>query len=409
MLDEKHTHTVGPIGTPRYLAPEQLNGRAVAQSDIFSMGAIMWWAITGHEYLEQAGSIFDIFRIYNHEGVPNDPRTVRADVDPDLAALVTSMLQARPEARPDAGAVQRHLQGLSEGDKETKNSFLVRPMTPIAGTLGLSSPMARITTAELGLGLESAASLVEGTTEELANVQVLHLSNRSPSSIQINRQLERSSAEVYDVGDLDSAREAMGQVVPDVLILSGSEAQLHMHEVARYARALPMPPLTVLITSRIPTGALPDELLVITSRDDSLHLPSLIQRYLNKPERVLRRKLQNIEGLDMMRINSLYNNHPSWLGGALDQVVGRVPNLLAKIEDAIVLGNLVRARGYTEQLGRAAHEIGLSSLTQRTDELLRELTPMRLHIARDRHAKLLSAYMSVFPTILRLRSILPRG
>jgi serine/threonine protein kinase len=407
MLDEKHTHTVGPIGTPRYLAPEQLNGRAVAQSDIFSLGAIMWWALTGREYLDQAASIFDIFRIYNHEGVPNDPRTVRAEVDPELASLVTAMLQASPAARPDAAAVQRRLQILRERD--SKNSFLVRPMTPIAGTSSLANQMARISTEELGLGLETSDVISAELTDELANVQILHLGNPSPFSSIINRQLEHSSAEVYNVTDIDAAREAMEQLVPDVLLLSSPEAQLHMHDLVSSTRTLPIPPLTVLITSRIPTGALPDELVVVTSHDASAHIPSLIHRYLSKPDRVLRKKLQNIEGLDMARIHSLYANHPTWLGKALDQVVEHVPNLLAKIEDAIDISDLTRAREYTEQLERAAHEIGLSSITQRTNDLLRELMPMRLHIARDRHAKLLNAYMSIFPTILRLRALLPRA
>jgi serine/threonine protein kinase len=406
MLDEKHSHTVGPIGTPRYLAPEQLNGRAVAQSDIFSLGAVMWWAITGREYLDQAGSIFDIFRIYNHEGVPNDPRKLRADVDPQLSKLVTTMLLANPNDRPDAAAVQAHLQRLRDEGTPGK---LIRPLTPITGTPRLDFSRDRLKTSSPGLGLETSEPLSVEDEQTLQNLQIIIL-NTDPSSHEVMvRSLERCGAEVLKADDVDDIIAITEQFVPDVLLIRGPTAQLELHNIIRHAtQKKSNPPLTILITDRIPTGALPDELVVVTSRD-AAQLPGLIHRYLNKPERILRNKLQNTEGLDLARVHHLHVNHPQWLARALDQVVEHVPKLLSQLEEALDTSDLRRATLCAEQLERASREVGLSGLTQRTNDLLRELLPLRLHIARERHAKVISAYMAVFPTILKLRSLLPRA
>jgi serine/threonine protein kinase len=405
MLDEKHTHTVGPIGTPRYLAPEQLNGRAVAQSDIFSLGAVLWWALTGHEYLEEASSIFDIFRIYNYEGVPNNPHKLRKDIDPELARLVTSMLQAKPEDRPDAATLHQHLLRLRNA--ETTQS-LIRPLTPIADLPRADIARPQPSTSALGLGLESSEPQDNAQGLSLLNAQILHLMPESAASELLQRQLERAGAELIPVESAQQALDAMEQFVPDVLLLKGPKAQLTMHELAERARKLNPAPLVVLITDRIPTGALPDHLIVITTRDATTHIISLLDRYLNKPERLLRKKLTNTTGLDLGRINTLYTNHPDWLERALDQVVEHVPKLLARIEESLDRHNLIAARAASEQLERACREVGLVSLAERCAELLSEIVPMRTHIARDRHAKAIAAYMAVFPTILQLRALLAK-
>ncbi len=39
----------GPVGTPLYIAPEQLYGQCTPASDVYSLGAVMWWMLTGKE------------------------------------------------------------------------------------------------------------------------------------------------------------------------------------------------------------------------------------------------------------------------------------------------------------------------------------------------------------------------
>lgn len=95
-------HTLGAVGTPRYMAPEQLIGRAVPASDMFSLGAILWWALTGEEYRRDTLSIEDLY-LSNLEGRSNtDPRMISPDLPPKASTLVERLLSPDVDERPTA-------------------------------------------------------------------------------------------------------------------------------------------------------------------------------------------------------------------------------------------------------------------------------------------------------------------
>jgi TolB-like protein/tetratricopeptide (TPR) repeat protein/tRNA A-37 threonylcarbamoyl transferase component Bud32 len=100
------------LGTPAYMAPEQLAGGAAdARSDVYALGVVIYEALAGehpfgdrapHEMLPTQGS-----------AVPSPLETRRSDVPPELAALVVRLLARDPAARPqDAGEVLRILDEL---------------------------------------------------------------------------------------------------------------------------------------------------------------------------------------------------------------------------------------------------------------------------------------------------------
>ena len=90
--------TMGPIGTPLYMAPEQGIGKATAKSDIFSLGAIIWWALTGRERQETP------LRLAGQQAGkdPLDPRELNPNISPQLADLVQQLLDPNPAKRPSA-------------------------------------------------------------------------------------------------------------------------------------------------------------------------------------------------------------------------------------------------------------------------------------------------------------------
>lgn len=94
--------TQGAIGTPRYMAPEQAHNEPVPASDMFSIGAILWWATTGREFMEGRDSAFGVLSAIARLDEAPDPRSVAPNLAPAIAAAVRALLQPDPTMRPSA-------------------------------------------------------------------------------------------------------------------------------------------------------------------------------------------------------------------------------------------------------------------------------------------------------------------
>ncbi|MEV5958860.1 serine/threonine-protein kinase [Streptomyces sp. NPDC051987] len=97
----RHTRTGGVIGSPGYMAPEQVTGGAAAEpGDIFSLAAVLVYAATGEgPFLrrgEEASAAQLLYRIAHEE-----PRL--DDVPPSLRPVLEACLVKAPDARPTAG------------------------------------------------------------------------------------------------------------------------------------------------------------------------------------------------------------------------------------------------------------------------------------------------------------------
>lgn len=102
-LDRLSRHTLGPVGTPRYIAPEQIHGKAVAKSDMFSIGAILWWALTGQEYMAEITHVGALLQTQLDTKEPPDPRDFRSSIPAEMALMVMQLLHPKPGFRPSAG------------------------------------------------------------------------------------------------------------------------------------------------------------------------------------------------------------------------------------------------------------------------------------------------------------------
>lgn len=109
----KITVTGSAVGTPLYMAPEQIEGRALDErTDLYAFGCVLYQLLTGTTWVDADSSVGAIF--YQHlNQTPVSPRSLRPDIDDRLSAVVLDLLAKRPDDRPiDASNVAERLRGL---------------------------------------------------------------------------------------------------------------------------------------------------------------------------------------------------------------------------------------------------------------------------------------------------------
>src|SRR5579859_2551762 len=90
--------TAHVMGTPSYMSPEQVKGRAVdGRSDIFSLGVMLYEMVTGEKPFPGQNITTVIYKIVNEEPVP--PKQVDPTIHPGISAVVMRALAKDPEAR----------------------------------------------------------------------------------------------------------------------------------------------------------------------------------------------------------------------------------------------------------------------------------------------------------------------
>ena len=90
-------------GTPAYMAPEQLDGRATARSDVYALGLVMLELFTG-ERAFQVASLDDLRRLHESSAVTRPSTLVAAAaLEPRVGRAILACLESDPELRPRSG------------------------------------------------------------------------------------------------------------------------------------------------------------------------------------------------------------------------------------------------------------------------------------------------------------------
>ena len=90
--------TAHVMGTPSYMSPEQVKGRAVdGRSDIFSLGVMLYEMVTGEKPFPGQNITTVIYKIVNEEPVP--PKQVDPTIHPGISAVVMRALAKDPDTR----------------------------------------------------------------------------------------------------------------------------------------------------------------------------------------------------------------------------------------------------------------------------------------------------------------------
>ncbi|WP_437475986.1 protein kinase [Sorangium sp. So ce1014] len=233
------TQTAAVIGTPGYMAPEQVRAeREVldARADVFSLGCVLFECLTGQRAFRAQHVMALLWKLLLED--PPPARELRPDVPPALDELLACMLAKDPSARPaDGAAVARRLDAL--GPMEGSGTALGCPQGEV------------ITTGERRLtsivAVRSPRPSLSGTTESLE----LHMSSPSTPAA-VRREVLPLGAQVEEL--------ANGALVA-MVTGAGSSATDQAALVARCAlriRELLPGAAVVLVTGRgEPTGRLP--------------------------------------------------------------------------------------------------------------------------------------------------------
>lgn len=88
------------VGTPYYMAPEQIHGRAVdGRTDIYALGAVMYEALTGHPVFQGTSPMAVFTQHLTQAPVPLRERAPRRMISPQVEAIVLRALEKDPTNR----------------------------------------------------------------------------------------------------------------------------------------------------------------------------------------------------------------------------------------------------------------------------------------------------------------------
>ena len=137
------TSTGQVLGTPNYMAPEQIKGKPLdGRSDLFSLGVILYEMLTGEKPFVGQNVTTIIYKIVNENPIP--PRELDVSIHPGLSAVITKALSKAAEERYQTGAdLARDLENYKSFGSELSStqSFTTKMMAAGDQTM-LASPIA---------------------------------------------------------------------------------------------------------------------------------------------------------------------------------------------------------------------------------------------------------------------------
>ncbi len=165
------------LGTPNYMAPEQVNGRHTLVgplADIYALGAVLYAMLVGRPPFQSASVSDTLHKICTVE--PVRPRQIKRDVPRDLETICLKCLEKSPTIRyPSAGELagdlQRHLAGEPLHARpisriEHGRRWFVR--NPVVGTLAVG--IALVLIAGTAFSLHYAQQAGQREQQALANL-----------------------------------------------------------------------------------------------------------------------------------------------------------------------------------------------------------------------------------------------
>jgi alpha-tubulin suppressor-like RCC1 family protein/tRNA A-37 threonylcarbamoyl transferase component Bud32 len=266
------------IGTPSYMAPEQIDGDQIdGRADVYSLGLVAWEMFTGHRPWE-GESLYAVLYHQRHHELP-DLRETRPDVSDQLADAIGGAIEKDPAARwqsmdefidaLDGAAPTRRAQAHVPVTTETVRFTRPAPMDQVPGTGIVAVPAAPVPAMQDGP--VSSAPLAAAPAYEPSFVGAYftpdELDEVHPRrSFRLSRRQTALAAAgllgILTLGIVATVVEGRSDA-PRVATAVPARAATPV-EVARQAPASPTALLDSLVAG-IGPGALPDSLSVATA------------------------------------------------------------------------------------------------------------------------------------------------
>jgi len=138
------TRTGALLGTPQYMAPEQISGTGVIdpRTDLYAAGVVLYELATGRRPFV-GETLFDLMRAHLEEP-PRPPRALRPELPAALEQVILTALAKRPDERyQSAAAMAEALQQAAIGlpadqwrtlsSRVSSSSRAIGPVTPSSG------------------------------------------------------------------------------------------------------------------------------------------------------------------------------------------------------------------------------------------------------------------------------------
>ncbi|HLK08233.1 MAG TPA: serine/threonine-protein kinase [Candidatus Angelobacter sp.] len=281
------------VGTPAYMSPEQLNGKAVdGRSDLFSVGVIAYWLLTGVKPFDGDTLTEICVQVVTKDPAP--PSEIAPDLNIDVDYVLSRALAKDPAMRYQSGSeMAADLDDLSAGKK--LRSVLQSAKTQIAPQIGaMLSPQGNAAAGIAAARIPQAAGEKNGRGRRKlvvylvaavflllagAGLLALNFSRSRPATLQIMGQYPFHSGQIYIWVDGDlryhdelrsvsspharsshtsDANESLGITLPvmagrhTVRIQVDAEGQIYDHDTAipGYFRAYSQKTLMVDFASR---------------------------------------------------------------------------------------------------------------------------------------------------------------
>ncbi|HEX5818038.1 MAG TPA: serine/threonine-protein kinase, partial [Gemmatimonadales bacterium] len=168
LLDQETTQSGALMGTPAYLAPEQLRGHGVDhRADLWTLGVTLYQMLAGHRPFDGPTYAAVLHAVLSVE--PEPLSRAAGDVPVALEALVHHLLQKDPAARPQAASDV--MQALAAIAVNPAAAYMPppTPRTPSGRTPSLRSRTVSVAVLPLAntSGNADDAALTDGLTDEL--------------------------------------------------------------------------------------------------------------------------------------------------------------------------------------------------------------------------------------------------
>jgi serine/threonine protein kinase len=194
------------VGTPAYMSPEQLNGKAVdGRSDLFSLGVIAYWLLTGAKPFDGDTLTEICVQVVTKEPAP--PSEITPGLSINFDYVLSRALAKDPAMRYQRGSeLAADLDDLSAGSKprsvvQSAKTQVVPQISGMLAATGVATGRSSQAAAEksgrsrrtLLIYLTAAALLLLAS----AGLLVFNFSRSKPATLQIMGQYPFHSGEIY--------------------------------------------------------------------------------------------------------------------------------------------------------------------------------------------------------------------